>query len=72
MRCSSPNCSARVRLSGQALPCPYCKKCFCGGHRLPESHTCPNLEEGLKNKWANQREVKPKFVNHIRQGGVGA
>ncbi len=70
MRCSHSNCSARVRLLGQTLPCSYCKKCFCRAHRLPESHKCSDLKEGFKNKI--RREVKPKFIYNMRHGGVGA
>ena len=36
--------------------CNFCKQKFCAHHRLPEDHTCPNLESA-KNK---QKEINAK------------
>ncbi|ORX97776.1 ubiquitin-domain-containing protein [Basidiobolus meristosporus CBS 931.73] len=40
-KCEIVGCYDRaVRIIGQ---CRYCEQRFCGLHRLPESHACPNL-----------------------------
>ncbi|ORX93624.1 AN1 zinc finger protein [Basidiobolus meristosporus CBS 931.73] len=40
-RCTVPNCSSRaIRIVGE---CRYCENKFCGQHRIPETHACPNL-----------------------------
>ncbi|OIR58099.1 MAG: AN1-type zinc finger protein [Amphiamblys sp. WSBS2006] len=40
--CSEAKCVKRVaKIIGQ---CRYCGCCFCSSHRLPESHSCTDLE----------------------------
>ncbi|KAJ3203085.1 hypothetical protein HDU67_010397 [Dinochytrium kinnereticum] len=41
-RCGKEGCADRaVRTIGD---CRHCQKKFCGKHRLPEAHICPNLQ----------------------------
>lgn len=70
MKCSFDICRIKVGIVQQACPCSYCKMSYCSYHRLPESHDCPNLKEGLKHE--RKPKVKPKFVDYSRGGGIGA
>ncbi|ORX97774.1 hypothetical protein K493DRAFT_313932 [Basidiobolus meristosporus CBS 931.73] len=48
-KCSVPNCHDRaVRIIGE---CRYCEHKFCGKHRLPEAHVCPNLTTCKQNSF---------------------
>jgi len=41
-KCAFSDCSQRpILLVGD---CIYCNGKFCGSHRLPETHSCPNLQ----------------------------
>ncbi|KAI8814071.1 hypothetical protein BJ742DRAFT_786356 [Cladochytrium replicatum] len=41
-RCKQKDCSDRaVKIVGF---CRYCRKEFCGKHRLPEAHSCPDMQ----------------------------
>ena len=40
-KCAHENCTDKVVLIGD---CRYCTKSFCGKHRLPEDHVCPELK----------------------------
>jgi len=64
-RCAFEGCNARVvKIIGD---CRYCQQKFCGSHRLPETHVCPNLAtckqasfERNSNKLLNEKCVKVK------------
>ena len=58
--------SAILRMVGQ---CPHCRSEFCASHRLPEHHSCTNLEsckqqafEKNKAKLESERTVAPKMA----------
>ncbi|KAF8078051.1 hypothetical protein FPV67DRAFT_1463924 [Lyophyllum atratum] len=58
--------SAALRIVGQ---CPHCRAQFCGTHRLPEHHSCTNLEDCRqqafdrnKNKLESERTVASKMA----------
>jgi len=42
-KCAFPECNQKpVLIVGD---CKYCNSKFCGSHRLPESHSCPKMED---------------------------
>ncbi|ORX97773.1 hypothetical protein K493DRAFT_313931 [Basidiobolus meristosporus CBS 931.73] len=48
-KCTASGCSNRaVRIVGD---CRYCQHKFCGQHRLPETHACPNLTTCKQNSF---------------------
>ncbi|KAH8106743.1 hypothetical protein BXZ70DRAFT_914904 [Cristinia sonorae] len=58
--------SAVLRLVGQ---CPHCRAEFCAQHRMPEHHSCQNLEscrqqafEKNKAKLESERTVASKMA----------
>ncbi|ORY88896.1 hypothetical protein BCR35DRAFT_301262 [Leucosporidium creatinivorum] len=60
-RCSQ----ASLRIVGD---CSYCTKSFCGTHRLPEDHKCPNLQsckqeafDKLKSRLEGEQTVTEKI-----------
>ena len=49
--------------------CKYCKECFCINHRLPEEHTCSNMEkmksqekDKMGKKLVNEKCIHPKIL----------
>ncbi|KAK0483517.1 hypothetical protein IW261DRAFT_957527 [Armillaria novae-zelandiae] len=45
--------SAALRLVGE---CPHCLAQFCGAHRLPEHHSCNNLEDCRQQAFLKNKE----------------
>ncbi|KAK0240246.1 hypothetical protein EDD85DRAFT_824852 [Armillaria nabsnona] len=45
--------SAALRLVGA---CPHCLAQFCGAHRLPEHHSCNNLEDCRQQAFLKNKE----------------
>lgn len=44
--CSLDDCKKKAALI--VGDCKYCKKSFCSGHRLPETHLCHGLDDCRK------------------------
>ena len=68
MKCQNQDCKKNVDII--VGDCNYCKKNFCQKHRLPEDHSCQNLEDCRKsaftknsNKLTQERCVSNKNNN---------
>jgi ubiquitin len=58
-KCQFPNCGDRaLNIVGT---CRFCTQCYCGKHRLPETHVCSNLDSCKQqslNRLVNRLEVE--------------
>ncbi|EJW02621.1 hypothetical protein EDEG_02979 [Edhazardia aedis USNM 41457] len=41
MICSFRSCNIKVKIK---IECKFCKKMYCGKHRIPEEHECKNMD----------------------------
>jgi predicted nucleic acid binding AN1-type Zn finger protein len=46
-RCNDETCKKKA---GLGFDCAYCKNNFCAEHRMPEDHTCKDLQQKLAEK----------------------